>query len=191
MRRRNDGAPSGTTGTGRRAVSLTRSSSPTSTQLATSDEPPCGQERRRQPGERDEPGHPADDDEDLQAHRERQAEGEQPTEGVAHRSEALRPRATRIAYSTRIAISPVMPSSSPSAGDDEVGVGVGDEVGVALRDAGAEDAAVRQAVQRLHDLVARAVGVGEGVQPDLDALVDVAEHRGTPRTSRRGTARRR
>ena len=45
----------------------------------------------------------------------------------------------------------------------------------ALAQPGAEDAAVRQAEQRLHDLVALVVGVGPRVQPDLHPQPHVPE----------------
>ena len=90
-----------------------------------------------------------------------------------------------------MAMKPVTPSSSPSGRADEVRVGVGHEVGVALRDPGAEDAAVGHAVQRLDALVAGAGRVGEGVQPHLEAHAHVAEQEVRHERCRRSPGRRR
>ena len=59
--------------------------------------------------------------------------------------------------------------------EDEVALDDGNELGKALADAGAHEAAVRERVQRLHDLQALAGRVLERVEPDLDARLDVAE----------------
>ena len=57
-----------------------------------------GQERRRQAGQRDQPGDAADDDEDLQRERDRQARRRAAVPKASRTARAVRrPRSTRIA----------------------------------------------------------------------------------------------
>ena len=89
-------SPSDRSGAGRRAWSETRSSSAMIVQLATSELPAVGEERRGQAGQRDQPRDPADDDEHL--------EGEGTASPVA--SSLPKPsRQTRAARSARSTIS--------------------------------------------------------------------------------------
>ena len=59
--------------------------------------------------------------------------------------------------------------------EDEVRLYDGDLHGHAATDAHAEHAAVSHAEQGLHDLIASAVGIGEGVEPGFDTNLNVAE----------------
>ena len=59
--------------------------------------------------------------------------------------------------------------------EDEVGFDDRDLVGHTVADAHAEQAAVGDAEDRLHQLVARVSGVGEGVEPRINAHLHVAE----------------
>ncbi len=78
-------------------------------------------------------------------------------------------------------------------GEDEVALGVRDLVGAAAAEAAPGDAAVADAVQRLHDLPALAVLVAPRIEPDVDAGLHVAEHppRGVGRDAEQHDARSR
>ena len=134
-----------------------------------------GQERRRQPGQREQAGDAAEDDEHLPGDRERQPGGQQLAEGVAH--DQRRPQAPldQDQVDDDHRDEPEQAELLADGGGDEVALGHRHLVGAPAAEAGAEEAAGAEAEQRLHQLVAGAVLVGEGVQPDVDAGADVTE----------------
>ena len=90
-----------------------------------------------------------------------------------------------------IAAPPSSPSSSPIAEKMKSVATNGMRVGQAHAEPDAGQPAGGEREQRLHELVALAGGVGERVQPDVDARADVAEQRSRPPSRRRRTARAR
>ncbi len=101
--------------------------------------------------------------------------GQQLAEAVAHRDRRAQPADDQDRVEHENACQPDQSELLADRGDDEVGGRGGHGAGLAVAQAGAEDAAGGEAEQRLHHLVAGAVGVGERVEPVLHPHPDVAE----------------
>ena len=189
----------------------TRSSKREQDEVGDDARPAVRDERERDPGQRDDAEDAADDDERLQREPEREPCGEELREAVLrlqrdahpaddedHEHEQQRRRADE-------------PELLCDRREDEVGAQVGDELRPVdgrerpLTDPGAAEAAVRDRVQALHELVRRAVLpvlelpvegavdplVRPGVQPDRDAVLDVLDRVVEDGRRRRRTARAR
>ena len=96
-------------------------------------------------------------------------------------SAARKPRVNSSRYIRTIAKSADQAQFLAEGGDDHVAVGEGHEVGAALAEAGAHQAAVGHAEQALDDLEAAAELpavdlIGEGIEPAVDPQGHVREH---------------
>ena len=146
-------------------------------------------ERQRDTGQRHDAQVAAGDDRGLDDDDQRQAGGQQGPEIVGRRrrdAEAALGDQRRTGPST--ASAPSMPISSASAAKTKsVWMAGIDGTDADLRQPGAEaraeDAATTVGVQRADDLVAGALRVGERVEPDVDAVLDVREERRTARAA--------
>ena len=125
------------------------------------------QERRRQAGQRDQPGHAADDDEDLEAEREREPDGEQLAERrPAPAVPCLQPARDQDGVQHEQRHQSGEPELLAGRRDDEVGLGGRARArGGPAADPGAEDPARQPGRSSAwSDLVAGAVGVVERVR---------------------------
>ena len=179
----------------RRARSEMASSRASATQFATSGRAAVGHERQRDARQRGGAHDAADDQEGLQPERDREAGGQQLREPVTGEAGGLEP-----------ALDDEQVDEQQRRDAGEAGL-VGDrrvdEVRldrrhdrlpavreqVAAAEPGPEGPAVGDRVERLHALIAGAVDVLPGVEPDVDAVGDVAARSGTRRRPRRRTAR--
>ena len=162
-----------------------------------------GDERKRDPGQRDDAQHAADDDERLQREAEGQPCGQQLREAVVRLQRDAHPPDDEEHEHEEERRSSDEPELLGDRREDEVRAQVGDQLGAvdrrerALAEPGAAEPAVGDRVEALHELVRRAVlaelelaveravdrSVRPGLQPDRDAVLDVAdrvvEHRRT------------
>ena len=101
--------------------------------------------------------------------------GQQLAEAVPHRDRGAQAADDHDRVQHQHAGQADQPELLADRGDDEVGRRRGHRAGLTVAQTGAEDPAGGEAEQRLHHLVAGAVGIGERVQPGLHADLDVAE----------------
>ena len=145
-------------------------------------------EGQRDAGQRDEPRDAADDDERLQRDRRDEADrGERRHVGLRARSgrEAADREHEEAQHDRRRAEQPELLADRR---EDEVGRDERDARGQPLPEPDADQPARREREERLHELVALARGVGERVEPDVDARPHVAEEE--VRDGRAGTEQR-
>ncbi|GMA90706.1 hypothetical protein GCM10025869_12350 [Homoserinibacter gongjuensis] len=142
----------------------------------------CSEERRREARERDDARDAADDDEHLQPDGEREADCEQATEVILTGdadAEATRHEDQVEAQDREEADEAELLAE---ARDDVVALRERHQVGATLPETRADEAAVGEAEDALHELVASAVALVdlgvEGVEPVLEAPGDVRKHAG-------------
>ena len=139
-----------------------------------------GEERRGQTRQRDEARDAADDDEDLQGDRERQARCQQGSEAVAQLLSGADSALEDEEVAQQDDEEPGKADLLTEAGVDEVGFGVGDHIRSALAEAGADESAVGHAEQTLHELVG-ATGrlvvllCGQRIEPTGHTLAHMGE----------------
>src|SRR5207245_4579820 len=133
-------------------------------------------EGQRHAGQRDEPGDASDDEEGLERERRRETAGEELREAVdgaggdreaaPHQKE----EAEDDGYAAEVAELAGDAAEDEVGGqgrDDVVAVGIDQE---AASEPGAHHTAVAERIQRLHELVAAAGRVLEGMEPGVDAV---------------------
>lgn len=134
-----------------------------------------GEERRRQAGERQQAGDPAEDDEQLPGDGEGQARGEQLAERVADDQRGAQAALDQDQVDHDHRGQAEQPELLADGRGDEVALRDRHLVGAPAAQPGAEQPAGAQPEQRLRHLVSGAVVVGERVQPGVHAGLHVAE----------------
>ncbi len=132
-------------------------------------------ERQRHAGERDEPGHASDDDERLQPDRRGQSGGGERGHVGAGARCRREPAQTEHGVGDDERGAAQKPDLLADRREDEVGLDRGDATGESPSDAHSRHATGSEREERLHELVAAAGGVGERVEPDVDARLHVSE----------------
>ena len=141
------------------------------------------EERCGEAGERDETRDSADDDEALQRDREAHSDGEESAEPVAGGGGDLHAALEEEDVQQQEGEQPDQAELLTQGREDEVGVRVGDHMRSPFAESVADEPAVGHSEQSLHQLVGAAGGLvvllrREGVQPAVDALLDVGEDLG-------------
>ncbi len=153
----------------------TRASSVTSKQTGYQGRAAVRDEREGQSGQREQPDHAADDEEGLQTQRDRQTGGEQLAERVAAPQRDPEPDPDEKGEGGESGGGSRQSEFLADGGEDEIGRGIGDQVGSTQPQPCSRQAPRGHGEEALSDLVAAVGIVGERIEPGGDPSLDVVE----------------